>query len=916
MSGETFKKLHAELESKYRKIVENTLQGIIIAQGSPARIVFANSAMGKLFGYSSEELVALSPQDTLKLAHPDDRETFFGRFGQRLAGKKVESVYEVRGIRKDGKTIWLEACGTLIEHNGQPSVQGVFLDITERKKAEQDLKESEEKYKALFEQAGDYNLILEVPSKGAPVIFDANSSALQIHGYTREEIIGKPIMFLDTESGDERMFEGLRRLLNNEKLMFEARHRRKDGSTIDVEVSIKKVQVGSKNFLVSVERDITERKKAEQSVLESEAKFKELVNLLPEMVFEIDINAHIVFANARAFELTGYSKEDFGKVFDANCLVAPEDRSRSKENMKIMFDGNMRQSNEYTFVRKDGTRFPVCLSSVPIVRDGKIVGARGVVVDITESKKVERELKMFSLAIQKTKDGVVIGGPNGFITYVNDALLEMCGVANKKDIIGKHVLEFVAERDRSRVTQSSLECLKTGQSYLGEFTGLRNDGSEFQIEVATALITDEKGQGIGFVDIIRNISERKKTEEALRESKEKNQFYLENAPLAFFVCKPDGKADFVNKAACDLLDYSQEELLRTSFADVLLKEDLPKALKLFSAFKDKDKGVSIREFRLKRKNGQTVNVFLSCARLPGGKLITFCQDITELKKAEEESSRNKAYLESILNTVLSGIIIVNGKTHEIVDVNSHALTLLGASKEQVVGEVCHKFVCPAEKGKCPATDLGQDIMNSELTLLALNGNRIPIIKSVSRLKEGDTTYLIENFVDISDRKNAETKIEESSRKIKDMNEKLRVVGSLTRHDVRNKLSTVNGYAYLLRRKHLDQADIVEGMDKIEKAVKDSVRIFEFAKMYEQLGVEELTFVDVDKVVDEAVALFSGLTLKVVNDCQGLYVRADSFLRQMFYNFIDNTRKYGEKATAIKVHCETAESGELRLSVRG
>ena len=83
-------------------------------------------------------------------------------------------------------------------------------------------------------------------------------------------------------------------------------------------------------------------------------------------------------------------------------------------------------------------------------------------------------------------------------------------------------------------------------------------------------------------------------------------------------------------------------------------------------------------------------------------------------------------------------------------------------------------------------------------------------------------------------------------------------------------------------------------------------------MYEQLGVEELTYVDVGKAVDEAVALFSGLTIKVVNDCHGLSVLADSFLRQMFYNFIDNTRKYGEKATTIRVYCEKEESGGLRL----
>ena len=145
-----------------------------------------------------------------------------------------------------------------------------------------------------------------------------------------------------------------------------------------------------------------------------------------------------------------------------------------------------------------------------------------------------------------------------------------------------------------------------------------------------------------------------------------------------------------------------------------------------------------------------------------------------------------------------------------------------------------------------------------------------------------------------------------------VNEKLGVVGSLTRHDVRNKLSAVTGYAYLLKKKHPDEADIIDGLGKMEQAVKDSMKIFEFAKMYEQLGVEELTYVDMEKAIDEALALFSGLNFKVVNDCHGLTVLADSFISRLFYNFVDNTVKYRKKATTVKVYYEMAEQDKLKL----
>ena len=149
-------------------------------------------------------------------------------------------------------------------------------------------------------------------------------------------------------------------------------------------------------------------------------------------------------------------------------------------------------------------------------------------------------------------------------------------------------------------------------------------------------------------------------------------------------------------------------------------------------------------------------------------------------------------------------------------------------------------------------------------------------------------------------------------KIQELNEKLRVVGSLTRHDVRNKLSTVTGYSYLLRKKHVDMVDIVEGLEKMSQAVDDSMKIFDFARAYERLGVEELVDVDVEKAVGEAMEMFSDLPFKVVNDCRGLTVRADSLLRQLVYNFVDNTRKYGQKTTVARVYYGKLPSGDLQF----
>ena len=105
---------------------------------------------------------------------------------------------------------------------------------------------------------------------------------------------------------------------------------------------------------------------------------------------------------------------------------------------------------------------------------------------------------------------------------------------------------------------------------------------------------------------------------------------------------------------------------------------------------------------------------------------------------------------------------------------------------------------------------------------------------------------------------------------------------------------------------------MDGLSKMEQAVAESVKIFDFAKMYEQLGVEDLTYIDVESKLKEACALFSGSLPNIINECRGLTVLADSFLRQLFYNFIDNTRKYGKKTTTIRVHYEKTDQESLKL----
>ncbi len=276
----------------------------------------------------------------------------------------------------------------------------------------------------------------------------------------------------------------------------------------------------------------------------------------------------------------------------------------------------------------------------------------------------------------------------------------------------------------------------------------------------------------------------------------------------------------------------------------------------------------------------------------------------------------------IFDSANDAIFVINAQSNKIIDCNLEATRLLDRTKEEIIGESQLELFVHDENEEELNLPLEQNQNASRLIAKQIKtgkGQLKDVAIKIGSFTQGNQKILVEVVRDVTEQiknsvalSDALQSLSENINNIQVLNEKLSVVGSLTRHDVRNKLSTVTGYAYLLKKKHSDLADVVEGLAKMEQAVAESVKIFDFAKMYEQLGVEELTYMDIEANLNEACSLFSGSLPQVINECNDLKVLADSFLRQLFYNFIDNTRKYGKKATTIKVHCENQDDDNLRL----
>ena len=301
-------------------------------------------------------------------------------------------------------------------------------------------------------------------------------------------------------------------------------------------------------------------------------------------------------------------------------------------------------------------------------------------------------------------------------------------------------------------------------------------------------------------------------------------------------------------------------------------------------------------------------------------VLSIARDITERKKAEEKLRESEAKYQTTFEASNDALMLLDEKG--FLDCNKSTLEMFGLEKVEEFTTYHPADLSPptqpdgsssmdaATKHIAKAFETGKD--NFNWIHKQKNGTTFFADVLLTRMPLKDRHILQATVRDITKQKEAERQLKENAQRIEVMNEKLRVVGGLTRHDIRNKLAALNGYAYLLKKKHTDEAEIINKLRSIEQSSNEIVKILDFAKMYEQLGVEELSYIDVERAMIEAVALFSGSTFKIVNDCKGLTVLADSFLRQLFYNFIDNTRKYGQKTTTIRVSCEKTETGELQL----
>jgi PAS domain S-box-containing protein len=376
----------SEVKERFRVLAESSLTGIYLA--TEDGFVYVNPAMARMFGYAVDEIVG--GLHSVDLTCPEDRPLVAENMRRRLSGEVEELRYEFRGLRKDGSIVPVEVHGRRIEHAGKIAVLGTIVDNTERRRAEDALRASEARFRTLVDHAADAFFLID----DALRVVDVNRRACESLGYSREELLGMHPRDFDAALDDPSIGRLADRARAGETITFETVHRRKDGSTFPVEIRSHTFAQGGKDFHLALVRDITDRKRAEESLRQSEAYLAEAQRLSHTGSWALDLKTNqYVYTSEESDRMWGFDPRGEKPSRQAvSERVHPEDRNRWKRNLERSLREKVDTFDEYRIVLPDGTvrhlrtiRHPVLNSAREVV---KLVGTS---VDITEQKGREEE---------------------------------------------------------------------------------------------------------------------------------------------------------------------------------------------------------------------------------------------------------------------------------------------------------------------------------------------------------------------------------------------------------------------------------------------------------------------------------------------------------------------------------------------
>ncbi len=513
-----------ESEKKYRELIEKSLQGLIIIQDSS--IVFANKALAKITGFTVKELLSLKPERMKVLVHPEDQRRVWGLLTDRLAGKALPPHYECRAFRKDGSVMWMEIFASQITFNGKPAIQGAIIDITERKQAEETHRENEERFRTIVETAPGMLMISD--AQGNNIYVSPNCEKLT--GYTQKELQGKLRWWVhkDDTPKARKIFEQTFQKGKGGK-DFEYKAVKKNGDIWHASSTWKPLK-DKKSHLQGVVMqtiDVTERKKTEEALRESEEKYRAIFESINDVYFRTNRHGIVTLISPSVQTQAGWAPEDIiGKPVTDFYLNA-DDHEKTMEKLN---QSGVVNDYELRLLAKDGSAIETSASAnLMFDKNGQPEGLEGVLRNITERKRAEEELQAreayLDQLFESAQEAIVMADKKGKALRINQEFTKLFGYT-QEETVGKVMDELIVPKKLQKSATLITEKVAKGERTAFEAIRCRKDGRMIAVSVLASPIV-VSGKQIGTYGIYRNITERKKAEEQIKASLKEKEILLQ-----------------------------------------------------------------------------------------------------------------------------------------------------------------------------------------------------------------------------------------------------------------------------------------------------------------------------------------------------------------------------------------------------
>ncbi|MCW4033754.1 MAG: PAS domain S-box protein [Candidatus Bathyarchaeota archaeon] len=580
----------------------------------------------------------------------------------------------------------------------------------------------------------------------------------------------------------------------------------------------------------------------------------------------------------------------------------------------ILFTGKGREEVAVKALNLGADRYFNKFGNPETVYGELVYGIHQAVAQRRAEKRIwDREERLRAI-IASSPDSMIVINLQGNVTDCNLETLKLLEFS-KKDIIGKHYLTLVAQEHHQQLHEVTKELFKNGFVSNIECSLVKKNGSKIPVEYSANLLRDAYGNIAGGVSLARDITEHKKAEEALKNSEEKFRNLADQSPNIIFI-NIDRNILYVNKKYEEVLGYTLDELSsdKLDITNIMAPEDVASIKSHFSKHRNGEEAPPL-ECSLITKKGKKIDVILTTKLIKYHEqdaVIGTIHDITKEKKVKKQLREQQELLELVTENVGAGIAMIS-RDFQILWMND---VLMKSSKAKT-GKPCYstlgqqKSVCP----DCPVKEVFETekkLVTQEKQFAIRGESFVEITATPIRDKKGNVTAALELVIPITKRKKAEDKLKDTLNELETANQKLGVLGKLTRHDIKNKLSTILNNTYLARKQLANNDEALTHLVDIELTVDQIEKIFEFSRLYEQLGTEKLSYIKINKKIEEAILLQSSLEdIKILNKCNGLTVKADSLLRQVFYNLIENSLKHGQTVNKIEIYYKERKN-DLKL----